>query len=295
MIFSMPTDLPLLYDKNRKTFMLTLSILIGLLYLASISSNGVHHFIKSWQFHPEQESYVLIPYNGNDEQLEQDTQEIENFLKQSEVVKDYIKIDEKSFDRMFNPQAGTSSSWLESIPFPVFIELNLKTSSKEKMLLIESEIKEIVPDALVYSQPRYAAEFVSSFKILSYLLDSIIVCFGAAFLAVLVLMTRTLFMQHSRNIERLALLGATPLYIKKLYCWFMARCIALSSIYGFAGACFLCWFLYSITEHMAFFPYGFALPSVFFYFMLPYFCIVLGVGVTYMLVTMMLKKLWACV
>lgn len=294
MIFSMPADLPLLYDKNRKTFVLILSILIGLLYLSSISSNGVRHFIKTWQFHPEQESYILIPYEGNETRLTRETAEIENFLKQSPLVKDYKKIDEQSFQKMFAPQTGPNASWLESIPFPVFIELNLKSSSKEKMLLIENQIKEIVPDAQVYSQPRYAPEFVSSFKILSYLLDSIIVCFSIAFLAVLVLMTRSLFAQQARNIDRLALLGATPFYIKKLYCWFMARCIALSSIYGFVGACFICWIIYTVTERMAFFPYGFALPSIFFYFFLPYACIVIGVSITYLLVTAMLKKIWAC-
>lgn len=294
MIFSMPRDLPLLYDKNRRTFMLILSVLIGLLYLASISSNGVRDFIKSWQFHPEQENYLLIPYSGNTSQLENDTIEIEKFLKKSPLVKRFRKIDEQSFQRMFSPQIGTSKPWIESIPFPVFIELELKSSAQEKILLIESQIKDIVPDAQVYTQPRYSAEFVSSFKILSYILDCIIVCFATAFLAVMVLMTRGLFAQQAKNIMRLSLLGATPSYIKKMYCWFMARCIALSSIYGFLGACVVCWGIYIATEHMAFFPYGFATPSLLLYLLVPYLCLMIGVGITYILVTGLLRKLWAC-
>ncbi len=274
--------------------MLILSVLIGLLYLAGISSNGVRDFIKAWQFHPEQENYILIPYSGNISQLKNDTGEMEKFLKKSPLVKGFRKIDEQSFQRMFNPQTGASKSWIESIPFPVFIELELKSSAQEKILLIENQIKDIVPDAQVYTQPRYSAEFVSSFKILSYILDCIIACFVTAFLAVMILMTRALFAQQAKNIERLSLLGATPFYIKKLYCWFMARCIALSSIYGFLGACFVCWVIYVATEHMAFFPYGFATPSLLLYLLVPYLCLMIGVGVTYMLVTGLLRKLWVC-
>lgn len=294
MIFSMPADLPLLYDKNRRTFMLILSVLIGLLYLACISSNGVRDFIKAWQLNPEQENYVLIPYSGNTSQLENDTVEMEKFLKKSPLVKGFRKIDEQSFQRMFSPQIGSSKSWIESIPFPVFIELDMKSSAQEKLLLIENQIKGIVPDAQVYTQPRYSAEFVSSFEILSYILDCIIACFVTAFLAVMVLMTRALFAQQTKNIERLSLLGATPAYIKKLYCWFMARCIALSCIYGFMGACFVCWSIYMATEHMAFFPYGFTGPSLLLYFLLPYSCLMVGVGVTYILVASSLGKLWSC-
>jgi len=165
MIFSMPADLPLLYDKNRRTFMLILSVLIGLLYLACISSNGVRDFIKAWQLNPEQENYVLIPYSGNTSQLENDTVEMEKFLKKSPLVKGFRKIDEQSFQRMFSPQIGSSKSWIESIPFPVFIELDMKSSAQEKLLLIENQIKGIVPDAQVYTQPRYSAEFVSSLKL----------------------------------------------------------------------------------------------------------------------------------
>ena len=294
MMFSMPKDLPLLYDKNRRTFMLILSVLIGLLYLASISSNGVRDFIKAWQFSPEQENYVLIPYSGSATQLKQDTAELEKFLKKSSLVKSFKKIDEQSFQRMFNPQSTSSKSWIESIPFPIFIELNLKSSSQKKVDLIEKQIKEMVPDAQVYTQPRYSAEFVSSFQILSYILNSIIVCFIVAFLAVMVLMTRAIFAQQEQNIERLSLLGATPIYIKKLYCWFMARCIFLSSIYGFLGASVACWVIYMATQHMAFFPYGFAAPSVLLYLLLPCSCLVVGVGITYVLTTGLLKKLWSC-
>lgn len=295
MILSIPKDLPLLYDKNRRTFMLTLSILIGLLYLTSILSNGVYNFIKSWQFQPEQESYVLIPYSGHEIQLEHDTQKIESFLKNSTLVKDYKRVDEESFQRMFNASSSTDNVWLESIPFPVFIELNLKSSAPEKILLIESQIREIVPDAQIYFHPRYAPEFVSSFKIFNYLLNTIIACFCTAFVAVLVLMTRFLFVQQSKNIERLSLLGATPSYIKKLYCGFMARCVALSAVSGFAGACTLCWVMYLVSEHVGFFPYSFSLPSTFFYFFLFHLCLVIGVCVTYIVVNSMLKKLWACV
>ncbi len=294
MIFSMPTDLPLLYDKNRRTFMLILSVLIGLLYVASISSNGVRDFIKTWQFNPEQENYVLIPYSGNVTQLKNDTIKIENFLKKSLLIKSFRKIDEQSFQSMFNPQPASGKSWIESIPFPVFIELNLRSSSQNKVHLIEKQVRDIVPDAQIYTQPRYSAEFVSSFKILSYVLDSIIVCFVISFLAVMVLMTRALFAQQERNIERLSLLGAAPSYIKKLYCWFMARCIALSSVYGFLGASIACWCIYIATEHMVFLPYGFTAPSLFLYLLPPYFCLVVGVGITYMLTTSLLKKLWSC-
>ena len=294
MIFSMPKDLPLLYDKNRRTFMLILSVLIGLLYLASISSNGLRDFIKAWQFNPEQENYVLIPYSGSAIQLKEDTAELEKFLKKSSLVKSFKKIDEQSFQRMFSPQSASGKSWIESIPFPVFIELNLKSSSQKKVDLLEKQIKDLVPDAQVYTQPRYSAEFVSSFQILSYILSSIIVCFIVAFLAVMVLMTRAIFAQQEQNIERLSLLGATPIYIKKLYCWFMARCIFFSSIYGFFGASIVCWAVYMLTQHMAFFPYGFAAPSLLLYMLFPCSCLVVGVGITYVLIAGLLKKLWSC-
>lgn len=293
-MFSMPANLPLLYDKNRRTFMLILSTLIGLLYIAGITSNGVRGFTRAWQFNPEQEHYVLIPYSGNAAQLKTDTLNMEEFLKKSVLIKGFRKIDEQSFQRMFNPQSASSKSWIESIPFPVFIELNLRSSSLEDIQLIEKQIKSIVSDAQVYTQPRYSAEFVSSFKVLNYILDSVIVCLITAFLAVMVLMTRALFSQQEKNIERLSLLGATPAYIKKLYCWFMAKCITLSAIYGFLGACIACWGIYIATEHVAFFPYGFAAPSLLLYLLLPYFCLIVGVGITYILITNLLKKLWSC-
>lgn len=293
-MFRMPTDLPLLYDKNRRTFMLILSILIGLLYVAAMTSSGVRGFTKAWQFCPEQEHYILIPYAGNATQLKNDTSRMESFLKKSELVKGFRKIDEQSFQRMFNPQSANSKAWIESIPFPIFIELNLKSSSQQNVELIEKQAKAIVADAQVYTQPRYSAEFVSSFKILNYILDSVIVCLVASFLAVMVLMTRSLFTQQERNIERLSLLGATPSYIKKLYCWFMARCIALSAIYGFIGACIACWSIYMATEHVSFLPYGFAPPSLFLYVLIPYSCLMVGVSITYILITNLLKKLWSC-
>lgn len=293
-MFRMPTDLPLLYDKNRRTFMLILSVLIGLLYVAAMTSNGVRGFTRAWQFTPEQEHYVLIPYNGNGTQLKEDTIKMESFLKKSELVKGFRKIDEESFQRMFNPQSANSKSWIESIPFPIFIELNLKSSSQANIEMIEKQVKAIVPDAQVYTQPRYSTEFVSSFKMLNYILDSVIVCLITSFLAVMVLMTRALFAQQERNIERLSLLGATPSYIKKLYCWFMARCIALSALYGFIGACIACWSVYIATEHVSFLPYGFRAPSLFLYLVIPYSCLAVGVSITYILITNLLKKLWSC-
>lgn len=293
-MFRMPTDLPLLYDKNRRTFMLVLSVLIGLLYVAVMTSNGVRSFTKAWQFAPEQEHYVLIPYAGNATQLKSDTSRIESFLKKSELVKGFRRIDEQSFQRMFNPQSANSKSWIESIPFPIFIELNLKSSTQANIELIEKQVRAIVPDAQVYTQPRYSAEFVSSFKMLNYILDSVIVCLITSFLAIMVLMTRALFAQQERNIERLSLLGATPFYIKKLYCWFMARCIALSTIYGFIGACLACWSIYMVTEHVSFLPYGFTMPSLFLYLLIPYSCLMVGVSITYILITNLLKKLWSC-
>lgn len=294
-MFRMPTDLPLLYDKNRRTFMLILSILIGLLYVAAMTSSGVRGFTRAWQFAPEQEHYVLIPYSGNGTQLKEYTVKMESFLKKSELVKGFRKIDEESFQRMFNPQSANSKSWIESIPFPIFIELNLKSFSQANIELIEKQIKAIVPDAQVYTQPRYSTEFVTSFKMLNYILDSVIVCLITSFLAVMILMTRALFAQQERNIERLSLLGATPSYIKKLYCWFMARCIALSAIYGFIGACIACWSIYMATEHVSFLPYGFTAPSFFLYLIIPYSCLSVGVSITYILITNLLKKLWACV
>lgn len=294
MIFSMPVDLPLLYDKNRRTFMLILSVLIGLLYLACMSSNGIHGFIKTWQFSPEQENYVLLPYGGSSEQLKIDTLKIEAFLKKSALIKNFRKIDEQSFRQMFEAKMSSSNSWIESIPFPVFIELNLISFSQSNIDHIEKNIREIAPNAQIYTQPRYSAEFVSSFKILSYVLDSIIVCFITTFLAVTTLMTRAVFAQQEKNIERLSLLGATPAYIKKLYCWFMAKCITLSSIYGFLGAFFSCCIIYFATEHMAFFPYGFSGRALLLYLALPYACLVVGVSVTYILIENLLKKLWSC-
>ncbi len=294
MILSMPADLPLLYDRNRRTFMLVLSVLIGLLYFAGITSNGLRGFIHAWQFNPKQEYYVLIPYSGNAAQLKTDSQKIEGFLKKSPLIDGFRKIDEQSFQRMFNQQTSASKAWIESIPFPVFLELNLKSAAQANVKALEEQVSAIVADAQVYTQPRYSTEFVSSFKVLIYILDSVIVCLITTFLAVMVLMTRALFALQEKNIERLSLLGATPAYIKKLYCWFMARCIALSSTYGFLGACIASWGIFMATEQVNFFPYGFAIPSILLYLLLPYSCLVVGVSVTYVLITKLLKKLWAC-
>lgn len=290
----MPADLPLLYDRNRRTFMLVLSVLIGLLYFAGITSNGLRGFINAWQFNPKQEYYVLIPYSGNSVQLKNDCQKIEEFLKKSPLIDGFRKIDEQSFQRMFNQQTSASKAWIESIPFPVFLELNLKSISQVNVKVLEEQISAIVADAQVYTQPRYSTEFVSSFKMLIYILDSVIVCLITAFLAVMVLMTRALFALQEKNIERLSLLGATPAYIKKLYCWFMARCIALSATYGFLGACAVSWGIFVATEQVNFFPYGFAIPSILLYLLLPYSCLIVGISVTYILITNLLKKLWAC-
>jgi cell division protein FtsX len=294
MILSMPTDLPLLYDRNRRTFMLVLSVLIGLLYFAGITSNGLRGFISAWQFNPKQEYYILVPYSGNAAKLKVDSQKIEEFLEKSPLIDGFRKIDEQSFQRMFNQQNSASKAWIESIPFPVFLELNLKSAYHANIKKLEEQITEIVADAQVYTQPRYSTEFVTSFKVLVYILDTVIVCLITVFLAVMVLMTRALFALQEKNIERLSLLGATPAYIKKLYCWFMARCIILSSIYGFLGACLASWAIFMATEQINFFPYGFAVPSILLYLLLPYSCLVVGVSITYILSSNLLKKLWTC-
>ncbi len=294
MIFSMPKDLPLLYDRNRRTFMLVLSVLIGLLYFAGITSNGLRGFINAWQFNPKQEHYVLIPYSGNSAQLNIDSQKIEEFLKKSPLIEGFRKIDEQSFQKMFNQQSSANKSWIESIPFPIFLELNLKSTSQSSLKALENQINELVNDAQIYTQPRYSVEFVASFQVLVHILDMVIVCLITVFLAVMVLMTRAIFALQEKNIERLSLLGATPAYIKKLYCWFMARCVILSSTYGFLGACFASWAIFMATEQINFFPYGFAVPSIVLYLLLPYSCLIIGVSITYILSSKLLKKLWSC-
>ena len=293
-MLSMPKDLPLIYDRNRRTFMLVLSILVGLLYFAGITSNGLRGFIRAWQINPKQESYVLIPYSGNAAQLNIDSEKIEEFLKNSPLVVGFRKIDEQSFQKMFNQQTSTNKAWIESIPFPIFLELNLKSTSKNNLKTLENQIHEIVSEAQIYTQPRYSTEFVGSFKVLVRILDMVIICLITVFLAVLVLMTRALFAVQEKNIERLSLLGATPAYIKKLYCWFMARCIILSSTYGFSVACIASWIIFMATDQINFFPYGFAVPSIALYILLPYSCLLIGVSITYILSSNLLKKLWAC-
>ncbi len=291
---SIPSDLPLLYDKNRRTFILILSFIIGILYLVLITSNGLKSFTNAWRHNPEQEHYVLIPYAGNSAELKADTDKIERFLKKSNLIKGFRKIDEHSFQRLFNPNPTANKAWIETIPFPIFIELNLRSSDANSAQVIEKQIKKIVSNAQVYTQPRYSSEFAASFGVLNFILDWLIGSLVIAFLAVLVLMTRAHFSQQEKNIERLSMLGATPSYIKKLYCWFMARCIALSSLYGFLGGGIACWIVHILTEHMSFFPYGFELPSLIFYIVLPHSCLLVGVIITYFLITNLLKKSWSC-
>lgn len=293
-MLSMPKDLPLVYDRNRRTFMLVLSILIGLLYFSGITSNGIRGFMRAWQSDPKQESYVLIPYNGNSAQLQIDSEKIEEFLKGSPLVEGYSKVDEQTFQNMFNQQSPTNKAWIESIPFPIFLEINLKAASKSNIEKLENQIHEVVKEAQIYTQPRYSVEFITSFKVIVRILDMVIICLITVFLAVLVLMTRALFAVQEKNIERLSLLGATPVYIKNLYCWFMARCIILSSTYGFLGACFASWVIFMSTKQINFFPYGFAVPSIVLYLLLPYSCLLIGVSITYILSSNLLKKLWAC-
>lgn len=293
-MLSMPKDLPLVYDRNRRTFMLVLSILIGLLYFSGITSNGIRGFMRVWQTDPKQESYVLIPYNGNSAQLQIDSEKIEEFLKGSPLVEGYSKVDEQTFQNMFNQQSPTNKAWIESIPFPIFLEINLKAASKSNIEKLENQIHEVVKDAQIYTQPRYSSEFIMSFKVIVRILDMVIICLITVFLAVLVLMTRALFAVQEKNIERLSLLGATPAYIKNLYCWFMARCIILSSTYGFLGACIASWAIFMATKQINFFPYGFAVPSIVLYLLLPYSCLLIGVSITYILSSNLLKKLWAC-
>jgi len=275
--------------------MLVLSILIGLLYFAGITSNGLRGFVHAWQFNPRQEYYVLLPYSGNAAQLTSDSRKIEEFLKDSPLIDGFRKIDEQSFKQMFNQQNSVSKAWIESIPFPVFLELNLKSTVQESIEQLEKHIKAIANDAQIYTQPRYSTDFITSFKALIYIIDSVIVCLITVFLAVLILMTRSLFALQEQNIERLSLLGATPNYIKKLYGWFMVRCITLSSFYGFLGACMVGWGVFIATEQISFFPYGFAMPSLLLYLLLPVSCLIVGVSITYVLITNLLKKLWTCV
>lgn len=293
-MLSMPKDLPLIYDRNRRTFMLVLSVLVGLLYFAGITSNGLRGFIRAWQINPTQETYILIPYNGNSAQLKIDSEKIEGFLQKSPLVESFQKIDEQSFQKMFSQHTDTNKSWIESIPFPIFLELNLKSTSKSNLQTLEKQIHDIVDEAQIYTQPRYSIEFVASFKVLVNILDMVVICLITVFLAILVLMTRALFAVQEKNIERLSLLGATPAYIKKLYCWFMARCIILSALYGFLGAGIASWGIFMVTKQINFFPYGFAVPSIVLYFLLPYSCLLIGVSITYILSSNLLKKLWVC-
>jgi hypothetical protein len=78
---------PLVYDKNRKTFMLILSTLIGLLYLMAMAGNGIRGFINGWTTDPNQECYIIVPYNGNAAQLKIDTIKVEEYLKKSSFKK----------------------------------------------------------------------------------------------------------------------------------------------------------------------------------------------------------------
>ena len=286
---------PLLYDKNRKTFMLILSTLIGLLYLMAMAGNGIRGFISGWTTDPDQECYIIVPYSGNAAQLKLDAIKIEEYLKKSPLVKSCNIINEADFQKMYTNKNQKDASWIESIPLPVFIEIKLHKTSNQTFEIIEKQISEIVEDAQIHTQLRYSSEFIASLRLLNYIINGVSMAISLVIFSVIAMMIKGLFAQQEQNIEKLALLGAPYDYINKLYCWFIARCIVLSSFYGFLWAIIIISSVCAITENMDFFPYGFAVPSWALYIGLPLPCLAIGLCMTYFLVNSLQKRHFACV
>lgn len=295
MLFKASQHSPLLYDKNRKTFMLILSTLIGLLYLMAMAGNGIRGFISGWTTDPDQECYIIIPYSGNAAQLKIDAIKIEEYLKKSPLVKNCNTVAEADFQKMFTSRNQKDSAWIESIPLPVFIEVRFHKTSNQIFELIEKQISEIVTDAQIHTQLRYSAEFIASLKVLIYIINGISMAISLVIFAVIAMMIKGLFAQQEHNIEKLALLGAPYDYINKLYCQFTARCIIISSAYGFLSAIIIVSSICAVTENMDFFPYGFAIPSWALYIGIPLPCLAIGLCMTYFLVNSLQKRHFACV
>lgn len=294
MFFKQTKDSPLLYDKNRKTFILILSTLIGLLYLMAIAGNGLRSFITAWTTDPTQECYIVIPYSGNAAQLKIEAIKIEEYLKKSPLVKNCKIVDENDFKNILISQTKTEGTWIDSMPLPVFIEITFNKTSEQIFELIENQVSEISEHAQIHTQLRYSNDFVSSLNILNYVLNGISIAILVIIFAVIALMIKALFTQQENNIAKLALLGTSQDYISKLYCRFIARCIINASIYGFIAAIVIISIVCSITENMNFFPYGFAIPSIGLYISIPLSCLAISLCITYLLVNNLQKKQFLC-
>ena len=295
MFFKQINDSPLLYDKNRKTFILILATLIGLLYLMAIAGNGLRSFITAWSTDPTQECYIVIPYGGNAAQLKIESIKVEEYLKKSPLVKSCKIVDETDFKNMLSGKTKTEVTWIESMPLPVFIEITLNKTSEQIFELIENQVSEISEHAQIHTQLRYSNDFVSSLNILNYVLNGISIAILVVIFAVIALMIKTLFTQQESNIEKLALLGAPHDYISKIYCKFIARCVINASIYGFIAALIIISIVCAVTENMNFFPYGFAIPSIGLYIGIPLSCLAISLCITYLLVNNLQKKQFLCV
>lgn len=294
MFFRQTNDSPLLYDKNRKTFILILATLIGLLYLIAIAGNGLRSFITAWTNDPTQECYIVIPYSGNAAQLKIESTQIEEYLKKSPLVKSCKIVDENDFKNVLISQSKTEGTWIDSMPLPVFIEITFNKTSDQVFELLENQISEISENAQIHTQLRYSNDFVSSLGILNYVLNGISIAILVIIFAVIALMIKALFTQQESNIEKLTLLGAPHDYISKLYCKFIARCIINASIYGFISAIIIISIVCAITENMNFFPYGFAIPSIGLYISIPLSCLAISLCITYLLVNNLQKKQFLC-
>lgn len=294
MFFRQTNDSPLLYDKNRKTFILILATLIGLLYLMAIAGNGLRSFITAWTNDPTQECYIVIPYSGNAAQLKIESTQIEEYLKKSPLVKSCKIVDENDFKNVLISQSKTEGTWIDSMPLPVFIEIAFNKTSDQVFELLENQISEISENAQIHTQLRYSNDFVSSLGILNYVLNGISIAILVIIFAVIALMIKSLFTQQESNIEKLTLLGVQHDYISKLYCKFIARCIINASIYGFISAIIIISIVCAITENMNFFPYGFAIPSIGLYISIPLSCLAISLCITYLLVNNLQKKQFLC-
>lgn len=286
-------DLPIIYNKNKKTFVLILSILIGLLYLAMIATNGIKEFINLWKTDPDQECYIVVPHEGNTAKLKNDVKEIENFLKKSKIIKSFEIIAESNFRNILTTK-NQNNNWLDSMPLPVIVELKLKRISEEVFIKLEKDLSAVVKEAKVQTQLRHSSEFINSLNILSNIMSSISLAISLVIFAVTALMVKALFAQQEKNIEKLLLLGVTPDYICKLYCVFTARSIILSVIYGFLSAVLIISISCLATETINFLPYGFRLPSWTIYLGIPFSCLATELGITYLLVSNLQKKHFTC-
>lgn len=285
---------PISNKKNKKTFITIISILTCLMYFAIISSNGIRNFINFWNSDPDQECYIILPYAGSSKKLEENLHKIEDYLKGSAFVKNFQIVDYKEIKKTISEPLEQNEKWSDSLPMPILIEIKLKSVSEKVFQKIEKDLYEITEEAKLQTQLRYSKEFTNSLNILLNLVNGISIAISITIFLVIALMIKALFAQQEKNVEKLSMLGATPDYISRLYCWLVSKNIALSIFYGFLSATIIIITLCTLTKNTDFFTYGFNLYSCLVYLAMPLPCLIIAFCITYLIVYKMQKKLFKC-